>query len=158
MLNLDRFWERMVKLFWLDPKLPRVGSLLRFTFALVRKFADRVERGQQLLICGEAMVRYLDITRDGGPILKPAECQQLMDAVLRFLDVRADAGISFVPKMHLMLHLAAQSRRLGNPLIDATWKDESLNRELAKACGAAHPSVFESRVLGTLNHALGTTF
>ena len=137
------------------PKAAETGSLLRFTVDLITPKADLIESGPALVQCGLALVRYLDITRDGLPKMSPSACQQLFDVALRFNSLREVAGIPFLPKMHLMMHLAAQSQRLGNPLFVAVWVDESLNRDLAKLSGAAHPSVFERRVLSTMNHQLG---
>ena len=133
------------------PKAAETGSLLRYTVELLQKHHREVTHGQALLTCGQALVKYLNITRSAGDILKPQQQQQLMDSALCFLGHRHAAGIAWIQKMHLMIHLVKQSDRHGNPYRLATWTDESLNRELASVCGSAHPLVFERRVLSTFN-------
>ena len=55
---------------------------------------------------GEALTEYLDITRRAGQQLSGRECQGIMSAILRHLALREEAGLPWIPKMHLMVHLA----------------------------------------------------
>eukprot|EP00974_Lingulodinium_polyedra_P024454 2366746-Lingulodinium_polyedra.AAC.2 len=137
------------------PKAAETGTLLRFAAEMVRKHMDKLPNGPALLACGEALVAYLDITRTAGPRLNPPQLQALVTAVLRFLGLRAAAGLPYTPKMHLMLHLVHQSKRFGNPLHVATWADESLNCDFAKVCAAANSSVWDKRVMATMNSSTG---
>lgn len=139
----------------LSAKAAESGTLLRYSVDLCRRFCGKLPNGAALLGAGDALVCYLDITRSASMQLRPSEQQGVMDAFLRFLHLRKSAGIPWKPKMHLMLHLASQCRRYGNPLGGATWHDEGLNRTLASVCRTAHAAVWQRRVLGTFNHAAG---
>ena len=77
-----------------------------------------------------------------------------MDATLRFLALRSDAGVAKTPKMHLMIYLVYQCAQAGNPREAATWVDEGHNRQLAAVCRTAHALVWHRRVLATMNHVL----
>ena len=78
-----------------------------------------------------------------------------MDATVDFLSWREAADIPFKPKTHLMLHLASQCHRYGNPLHVATWFDEGLNRQLAQVASTAHGAVWHRRVLATFRSDAG---
>ena len=134
------------------PKAAETGSLLRFTTGLLRELdCSLLQNGPALLECGECLTKYLDVTRAAGPRLRSHEVQKLFDASLRFLALREAAGIPWIPKMHLMVHLIFQTPRFGNPLHCATWADESNNLQFARVCAAANPIVFERRVLATFS-------
>ena len=113
--------------------------------------SDRIRKGAVLSTCADSLVHYLRLTRRAGPSLDAMEAQAIMDTCLRFLSLHEEAEIPFIPKFHLMVHLAKQSYELGNPVNLATWHDESLNSQPAKIAAAAHPLVFERRVLATFN-------
>ena len=128
-----------------------------FTRDLLRTHSEKIERGAALLACGDALAQYLEVTRKAPPRMRPAELQQLMHCTCRFLNIREDAGLPFVPKMHMMLHLAHQAGRFGKPLCTRAWVDGGLNRKLAEVCGAAHKHVFEKGVVATFNSEHGPT-
>ena len=81
------------------PKAAETGSMLRFVVDLLRQHrGDLGPGGAELLGCGEALVRYLNITRDASARLSAPELQGLMDTILRFLSLREAAGIPWLPK------------------------------------------------------------
>ena len=92
------------------------------------------------------------ITRRSHLQLSVADRQGLIDAAITFLSLRERAGIPYKPKMHLMVHMAANATRFGNPRLLGTWLDEGLNRQLANVCRSAHSAVWHRRVLATFNH------
>ena len=139
------------------PKAAQTGSLMLFVVDLLRECWSSVVGGKALLRCGECLERYLSITRKAGPRLRPGETQALFDAILGFLSMRESAQLPWIPKMHLMVHLAHQAAVHGNPAYLATWHDEAVNMHFSKVCQAAHPIVFEKRVLATLSHKFGLT-
>ena len=51
------------------------------------------------------------------------------------------------PKRHLVCHLLAKLRTLGNPSQYANWLDESLNKDLKKACRTVSQCTFEKFLL-----------
>ena len=108
-------------------------------------------RGEALVRAGDALVAYLDITRREGPTLTPARLQELMGLAKQFLQYREAAGIVWVPKMHLFLHIISKARIFGNPRVaGSTWIDEGLSRGLAQVAAGAHPAVWHWRVRTTL--------
>ncbi len=142
----------------LRAKAAESGSLFAFALRLAEQHRGALPHGPALVAAGQALGRYLEITRSSGPSLDGAAWQQLVDAVVRFLSVRESAGISWKPKMHLMVHLVCQSARCGNPrCLASTWVDEGLNMKLAEACRIAHSSVWSRRVLATFAHPSGPT-
>lgn len=139
----------------LTAKAAESGSLLEFSVDICRRFQHALPQGAALLKAGEALVSYLRITRSAGERMNVRERQGLFDAVVTFLTLRETAGLPWKPKMHLMVHLAHQAGRFGNPLAVATWHDESLNRSLASVCRTAHAAVWHKRVLATFRHSAG---
>lgn len=139
----------------LNAKAAESGTLLEFAVAMCKTHQASLPNGAALLGAGEALVQYLQVTRGAPPKLRPGQRQAVMDAMLRFLALREEAGIPWKPKMHLMLHLAHQTGKFGNPLAGATWHDEGLNRHLAAVCRSSHAAVFHKRVLATFRHELG---
>eukprot|EP00974_Lingulodinium_polyedra_P088224 8554493-Lingulodinium_polyedra.AAC.1 len=59
----------------------------------------------------------------------------------------ADAGVPMTPKWHLLLHLASNARRAGNPYSYATFVDEGYNGRLAALARTLHKVTFYRRVL-----------
>ena len=53
----------------------------------------------------------------------------------------------FVPKHHIVFHLIRNIGYHGNPLVYATWLDESLNKLLKAACKHAAGPTFYQNVL-----------
>ena len=76
-----------------------------------------------------------------------AVSQAIMDAVKSFDVLCKRAGVRMLPKNHLVLHIGQRAQRQGNPRLHATWKDESLNRQLASIGRSAHRHVWELRIL-----------
>ena len=136
----------------MSTKAAETGTLLVFITMFLREHYMRVHKGAVLLSCGEALVEYLLVTRRAGEILDLCEAQKVMDSILRFLSLYEEAEVSYIPKYHMAVHLGRQAFTLGNPIQLGTWHDESLNLQLARISAAAHPGVFERRVLATFNH------
>lgn len=69
-----------------------------------------------------------------------------MEAYLHHLALMAQYDC-FVPKHHIVVHLLRKSGFQGNPLVYATWLDESLNKLLKAACKNASAATFYTTVL-----------
>ena len=136
------------------PKAAETGSLLGFAVSMCQTYEQQIDRGAALTRAGEALLEYHTITRRAEHQLDAVDTQGIMDATLRFLAVREQCGLPYIPKMHLMVHLAYQVRFFGNPRLTATWEDEGVNRQFAAVCKSAHASVWHRRVLATMNHVL----
>ena len=46
------------------------------------------------MLCGEALVDYLRITRRAADVMLPLEAQEVMDAILRYLNLYNEADLS----------------------------------------------------------------
>lgn len=142
----------------LRSKAAETGSLVYFASDLADRFRLALPRGEALVIAGKALVSYLETTRKHDSLLPPIAVQALIDSAINFLRVREAAGIKYLPKMHLMVHLADQSRTYGNPrCLGATWIDESDNMALAAVCRTSHSAVWSRRVLATFAHPAAPT-
>ena len=139
----------------LRAKAAESGTLLLFATELADRYKLVLPHGEPLAIAGRALERYLTITRSCGNILKVSDRQGLVDSAVRFLSVRAQAGIDFKPKMHLFVHLCVSAGRFGNPLFVATWEDEGMNMQLAAVSRTAYATVWSRRVLATFAHPAG---
>jgi hypothetical protein len=62
----------------------------------------------------------------------------------------------FKPKHHMMWHLIYNIAEHGNPKSYATWKDESLNKQLKAVCRFTSQLTFENSVLTRMQELLGT--
>jgi hypothetical protein len=62
----------------------------------------------------------------------------------------------YTPKHHIVFHLLKNAGRQGNPLIYATWLDESLNKVLKSACKNAAAVTFYPSVLMRMRELLRT--
>jgi hypothetical protein len=139
----------------LRAKAAESGSLLYFATDMCRRHVDILPQGRHLLDAGEALVTYMTITRSAGWKLSTSEQQGLTNAMLQFLTNRQPAGIPYKPKMHLFVHLVLSVEKHGNPRLVGTWKDESLNMQLANVCRSANTAVWHKRVLATFSHVRG---
>ena len=136
----------------LSAKAAETGTLLGFTVDLVTKFRNHLPEGGRLLSAGQALLKYLEITRKHGQHLPAAARQELVDCAVRYLALREPAGLPWRPKCHMFLHLVFESRVFGNPRVTGNWVDEGLNRRLAKVCAASASAVWARRVLATFAH------
>ena len=138
----------------LSAKAAETGTLVKFCHWFITKHKGKLTKGEHLFTAGAALVQYLTITRKAKPRLTPSEHQGIIASVVRFLGVRESAGLPWIPKCHLAVHLAFQCRFFGNPMYNGTWIDEGLNRDLSKVAASAHVLVWNRRVLSTMKHVL----
>jgi hypothetical protein len=71
------------------------------------------------------------------------------------LHVALMAPFGYIPKHHIVFHLLRNIGRQGNPLVYATWLDESLNKLLKAACKNAAASTFYAGTLLRMRELLG---
>ena len=136
-------------------KAAESGLLLRWSLWLVRKYGTVLPNSADLIASGEALVEYLNITRMERGNLTLHRRQQLTDTCITYLQRREAAGVTFLPKTNLMIHLCVDAGEFGNPIDTGCWVDESLNQELRGIAADAHALVWRRRVLSTLSHERG---
>ena len=135
----------------LSAKAAESGTMVFFATWLAKTHVASLPLGAPLVAAGEALSRYMDLTRSAPLKLATATRQQIADALLRFLTLREDAGIAFKPKAHLAAHIIHDLWFFGNPMRTGTWLDEGLNAKLSAVCGAAHAQVWSQRVVATFS-------
>ena len=139
----------------LHAKAAESGSLLGFAVSFAQIHKAALPRGPALTAAGEALLRYMTVTRSAPLRMTVGHRQDLSDAIVRYVSLADDAGIIWKPKQHLMVHILRDAAFFGNPMCTGTWLDESLNNQLAAVCRTAHSAVWSMRVLSTMGHAAG---
>ena len=94
----------------LRTKAAETGTLVYYATDLVRGFTDQLPQGVELLSAGQALERYLQITRSAPRNLSVSQQQDLMDAVKRHCALLAVCALPWIPKRHLMLHMVFKYR------------------------------------------------
>ena len=79
--------------------------------------------------------------------VSPAEVQQVLQLLKRYMALCDLADIPTIPKRHLAAHMVVRSLYQGSPMFAATWKGEALNRVIAEIAKGAGSANFETRVL-----------
>ena len=141
----------------LRAKAAQSGSTLPFAMHMVGRFVDRLDHGEELLSAGRTLEQYMEIPRSTGLRLSHDDLQRLLDSALALSIVRAAAGISYKPKVHLFVRLVQSAGHLGNPRLLGSWIDEIVNMRLASICRTAHAAFWSQRILATFSHDLGPT-
>ena len=128
-------------------KAAESGSLMCFCAYAADKYQARLPGGKALAGCGECLLRYISLTRSSALVFPGKSLQGIADSFARFLTLREAAGIAWKPKAHLMLHMVTDSANFGNPYLNGTWVDESLNMKLAAVAQAAHVSAWSQQIM-----------
>ncbi len=132
----------------LATKGAETGTLLEFCRDLVQTHvAEMGNKGRALLLVGTSLVRMRQLFRCGPRRLSIEQCQLAVDYAKEACALRADAGIPFTPKWHLMLHVVASIYARGNPQFYTTFVDEGFNGVLAKLANKCHRQTWHSSVL-----------
>jgi hypothetical protein len=139
----------------ISAKAAESGTLLAFAFDLAKLYRLVLPHGSALVGAGEALMKYMEVTRSSELRLSTSARQNLADAIVRFVTLRESAGVLFKPKCHLMVHMLEDALKFGNPRCTGTWLDEGLNAQLAAVCRSAHMSVWTTRILASFAHHAG---
>eukprot|EP00969_Alexandrium_andersonii_P232667 10272624-Alexandrium_andersonii.AAC.1 len=62
----------------------------------------------------------------------------MVDSAKRHIHTSATTSVVQTPKLHLMMHLIAASRKKGAPMLQATFLDESFNGRVAALAQTCH--------------------
>lgn len=130
----------------LKTKAAETGVLVPWAISLCRKYMD-IRGAGPLLAAGEAYARFMELLDVHPRRVPPAACNELMHCTLRHLNLLHAAGVGFMPKHHLWIHMTARIPAQGNPRTYSTFLDESLNAVLSGIMASVRPgSRFEQRV------------
>lgn len=109
--------------------------------------ASHREQAIALLAVLEALVALRDEMRWSPRVLSGAQLQRMTDFASRAFSLREAAGIPFVPKWHLMLHLVHDAHTRGNPKHWTTFLDEDFNGKLKAMASSLHRATWYRRLL-----------
>ena len=138
----------------LATKAAETGTLLGFCKDMVDKYKSCLqEKGPPLQAVGTALVQVRDCMRTNPRVMQPAALQALCDNAKRAFVLRHDAGIPWVPKWHMLLHICQRARCWGNPQFYSTFLDEDFNRRLASLAAVCHKMTWHQRVLNGFRFA-----
>ena len=113
----------------------------------------QVPDSQDLVAAGSLLVRFVQVMKSAPARLPAQTIQSLLDMWKQHMAIMQDHDV-FSPKHHLMFHLVMRSVVHGNPWMDATFLDESLNKELKQCCRFSHQATFEYTVLLKITEVL----
>ena len=130
-------------------KAAECSTFIEFIRDELREVSGRLAKGSAVLVLGEALVSFRDQMRYGPRTFSIHQQQRFCDTAARAFSVRLEAGVRFYPKWHMMLHIASDSKRIGNPKFWSTFLDESYNGRVASIAGKLHRSTWYDRLLGT---------
>ena len=106
------------------------------------------------LACCTALVDLVQLWDRCGWVLTEIEIAETYRHWNRFVSVSYGLESLEQPKRHLADHLIDQIRHFGNPRYYGTWRDESLNKPLRRACRDVSQLTFEASVLSGMRYLL----
>ena len=113
----------------------------------------QVPQSQDLVAAGKLLVQLFEQLKSAPARLSAEVIQQMLDLWKQHMAIMRDQD-AYQPKHHLMYHMILRAVEHGNPWLDATFLDESLNKELKQCCRHAHQSTFESSVILKIGEVL----
>ena len=113
----------------------------------------QVRGSEDLVAAGNIMVQLVELMKVSPARLSAETTKQMLSLWKQHMAIM-EIHEPFVPKHHLMFHCIMRSVFHGNPWLDATFLDESLNKELKQCCRYAHQTTFESTVILKINLVL----
>ena len=129
-------------------KAAECSTLLRFCRDAMFRHADKLgTQGKYLLEVGNALAGVQDLMVSSPTALDDMTLQRLVDFARRACSLREAAGVAFLPKWHLFLHICQRARFAGNPAWYNTFVDEGHNGRLAKLAAKCHRTTWFHRVL-----------
>ena len=108
---------------------------------------------QRLESAGQALDSIIDIWRKHTWTVPAHDRKKAMELDVRHVALMAPYD-AYIPKHHIFFHLLARTEYQGNPLVYATWLDESLNKVLKQCCKNAGASTFYETTLLKLRELL----
>ena len=116
-----------------------------------------VDGGKEILLAGQLLVRLVETMKTAPARLTLEMRVELLSLWKQNISIISDLGI-YTPKHHLVFHMIIRSDLHGNPWLDATFIDESLNKELKQCCRLSHQVTFEWSVLVKVEEVLKRLF
>jgi hypothetical protein len=135
-----------------EPKLKTKGAetwgfclyLLSKMAGITRLLDSSLTKMYKAGLALEALIR---LWRPHGRHLPTHVVQTSFDLYSKYCLLTEGVAALELPKRHLVCHLLAKLPQMGNPQQYADWLDESLNKDLKKACRTVSQSTFERFLL-----------
>ena len=130
-------------------KAAETGTLLQYCRDALRELGQHRlgGTGKYLLAVCDALVEFRDVQRNEPAIMSRSGMQRLVDTAARAFSLREQAGISFSPKWHMMLHIAVNAKVQGNPGYQTTFLDEDFNGRLKAIAAKTHRLAWHRKLL-----------
>jgi hypothetical protein len=122
----------------LKTKAGENGVLLHYALDLARRHEKDFIDGDVVVEAGECLTRFAKICKESPRKMSDKDCSNLVHLAVRHIQLAEIIELSFIPKMHLMVHLAQRARWAGNPRLHSCFHDESLNRTIATIASTGH--------------------
>ena len=122
------------------------GYLMHFAVSLLQRYPNLFPRWDPLHEAGRALEEYVSVLHRETSTVSAQGLRALSKTMLRHLAVCPSAGIPFKPKHHLWVPLTTRVPATRNPLLAATWLDESGNRVLTNLTQRCHRLCWERTV------------
>ena len=113
-----------------------------------------VEGAQDLLLAGKLMIEVIEIMKNGPARLTTHTIHHMLSVWRQHMAILRNLEDSMQPKHHLTCHMIMRAVQHGNPWMDATFFDESLNKELKQCCRHAHQCNFECTFIPKMEEVL----
>ena len=124
------------------------GTLIFFCRDEIARLLDKVgARGPALLQFGNAITRMLQVMRESPRSMTHEQRGVLVKCAVAAFHLRKSAGLPFIPKFHLMLHMVVRTRVSGNPYYHHTFIDEHYNGEIKKLAATCYRRTWYTRLL-----------
>ena len=128
-------------------KAAECGAILPWAASLLRgPVGADVQHKDELLRAANAMLAWLELSREAENVVTAAQAQALVDQAQRTLLYMDAAKMHFVPKFHFFAHLSVNARRMGGPKLYSCFRDESLNQILRDIAEGCHRARQEERI------------
>ena len=110
--------------------------------------------GTHVVKLGNSLCDMLEILRSSPRVMTPEQRKALVATAKSAFELRERATVPFVPKWHLVLHLAARAGFSGNPNFHNTFVDEHWNGELKKSAQGCSRLTWYHRVITAFRYRL----
>ena len=135
----------------LSVKAAEMRHSLPFFVQLLQTHRARLDadggHGSHLHDAGCCLLNISKVIQEGNRRLSPGESAELLTRTYEFLDLWQAAGGKCLPKHHMMVHLARDAARVGNPRFHWVYQDEAMNLDIVNIAQSTHISDFSARVL-----------
>ena len=119
--------------------------ILPWALEMVTEYRDSMVHADAIAAAMQALQEHVEVLKACPWNPDIPTCQKIIDSCLNCCENMKATGIAEIPKMHYWAHMSKRVLWHGPPMFSATFLDESLNLQAARAASAAHNRNFETR-------------